>query len=111
MISRRKFFKSSEGKKLGEKRSKELIEKETRALTQAARECLDSPAFKKYKTQYDNSREKIMAVLELYEEPDPTKYGFFCRESLSMLFTLGQLLRSVKDDARDKMKGPEDEAV
>lgn len=109
MINRRKFFKKTAEQKLNDKKSKEEIRKEIIALTQSAKACLSDVKFKKYEEQYLNSRENIISILERYEEPDPIKYALFCRESLSMLLTLRQLLDSVKVDARDKVEVQEEE--
>ena len=67
---------------------------------EAARSCINTTQFQKYKTEYTKTREQIFDICENLKSSDPLVYAFEMADYMTRLRMLGTLLKTVEREAR-----------
>lgn len=90
-------------------KEKERIDKESKQqydeAVGAAQNCLNHEDFKRYLEEYQKLEKLAIEELTIIDktETDPVRYGFRCKDVVSTITHVGNLLRNVKSDAGKKI--------
>lgn len=98
-------FKRNPFKPLGDKEKEDIAKSKKDSIAEvegaitAAKECLKTEHFKRYKDEYLKAERKIIDGLIEKSYVDPVQDAFFMREQLARLSVLKQLIVTIESDA------------